>query len=150
MQGGTKTAVIIALILLIVIAVGMYLKKTGMVGGPQIPDWVMEQKHEKINEKTLELKTLTYREWRKLGIKEGKYKDPESGDYVMVPPMKCVACEATIPRPMMPAPPAMKPGAPGAEPRPEEDMMAMEMKWRKECKCPKCGKNPFPPEEIGR
>jgi len=131
MEGGTK--IVVAAVLVVAIAFGgwLILRNTSIVGGgPRPPDWVLEQQIEKIDMKTGEVIAKQLQEWEKLGNKEGAYKNPSSGDYTMVGPMQCGACQAKIPAPMAPKELDEK----GPEAR---------MEWEKTVKCPKCGKNPF-------
>lgn len=145
MEGGKKVAIAVVLILIIVAAVVWQLKSSGTIGGPQPPQWVLERKSWKIDNKTLESKELMYKEWRSLGHKEGKYKNPDTGEYTMVPRMKCAACEEWIPGPEMPRIETTK-GQPG-DPDQMEDRMAQEEKIMREYKCPKCSKLAMP--EMG-
>ena len=92
---------------------------------------IAEQIMGKIDEKTLEVTTLKIGEWDRLGHDaRGYYKNMKTGAFTMVPLMVCGACGAKIPMPelLLANPPA--------------DVAAA----RKAAKCPKCGKNPFPPE----
>ena len=128
MQSGTKYAVIVVVAVVLVALVAWRLKSKGMIGGPKPPDWVLDKTYWKIDSvKPYESVELSLREWKKLGIKDGKYKSPETGEYTMVPRMKCAACGDWIPGPEMPA------LGPESDPADEE-------KIRAEYVCPKCGK----------
>lgn len=124
MEGGTKYAVAIGLVVVIVAALVLVIKKQS---GDTPPPWVMEQPQEKIDIKTNAVMTKTLGEWEKLGQKDTKYKNPDTGEYTMVSPMTCAACQAVIPSISSPA---------------DMELEQME-KWQAQQKCPKCTKNPF-------
>lgn len=138
MEGGKKVAIAVVLILVIVAAVFFQLKRSGTIGGPQPPKWVLERKSWKIcNQAPYESEELMYKEWKSRGHKEGKYKD-NTGNYTMVSRMKCAACEEWIPTPEMPRVEPRTGDTPG-DPEQMDDRMAEEEKLRREYKCPKCG-----------
>lgn len=99
------------------------------------PAWVIQraqerlrQPLEKIDLGALETMTLTRAEWDELGQLEGKFKNPNTGKYSMVPAIKCRACGATIPT------------APGTYESPVGAGAAEELA---KYKCPNCGKNAY-------
>jgi rRNA maturation protein Nop10 len=93
----------------------------------------LQQPQEKIDQKSLKLITKTMGEWESLGEKNGKYKNPEMGEYTMMVPMVCQTCGEKIPLPEIAAPrPGEAPGA-GGDPHAQ----------RRSYKCPKCGKPAF-------
>ncbi len=130
-MGAKKIAAAVVLVVVIVLALVFVAKRSGFAGGgPTPPKWVLEQPVERIDMNSGEAVTKQYQEWQKLGEKNGIYKSPKTGEYTMVTPMTCAACDAKIPGPMPPA------GFDEANPE-------ARMKWEQSVKCPKCGKNPF-------
>jgi len=81
----------------------------------------------KIDEKTLDVMTLSLKEWLDLGHKKGRYKNPKTGTYTMVPVRVCPHCHEQIPIRMIPA------DKWGTKWEPPRD-------WEKNYVCPKCGK----------
>jgi len=137
MEGGKKIAAAVVLLIIIVGAVAFVVKRSD-IGGPKMPEWLLEEPREKIDRDTGELTTLKLREWRKLGHKEGKYKSPKTGKYSMVSPMICGSCGAKIAPPEFPR---MEGGPEGAEMDPSR-----EDEIRRNFMCPKCGKPAFAEE----
>ena len=84
MQGGKKMVVAGILLLAIVVAVVYGVRKSD-IGGPKEPEWYRDRPVEKIDKESLQLMTKPWSEWEKLGHKERKYKNPETGKYTMVP-----------------------------------------------------------------
>ena len=82
--------------------------------------------------KTRKLFTKTIAEWEKLGPKDGKFKNPETGEYTLVRPMQCFACWKTIPSAGMPETRADAAGS-------ETDGLPAKRT------CPECGNNAYPP-----
>jgi len=88
------------------------------------PDRVTGVKVTKIDEKSLEVITLTEGEWMKLGQKNQRYKNPETGTYSMVSAVACPLCGELIPAPIYP-----------------RGMTSEErMEFERNRTCPKCGK----------
>ena len=112
-MGAKKTVVVVVLIVVIAAALIFLARKSGMGGGVKPGVAVTGQMLERIDANTGELVTKTLAEWEKLGQKDGKYKNPKSGEYTMVNAMVCKACRQTIPVLGVMSP------------------------------CPKCGKNPY-------
>jgi hypothetical protein len=132
MEGSKKIIAAVILIIVIVAAVVFIAKKSGMLGGPQPPQWVLDQPIEKIDTGTLETQTLKLREWDSLGHDaNGKYKS-KTGKYTMTLVMTCEACKAKIPVPDLPR---VDPGKPESEKAMQDAQAAY--------KCPKCKKSPF-------
>ena len=132
MQGGKRYAVIALLLAVIVVAIVWIAKQ--QFGGPEAPEWFTEemaqQKIEMIDEgtSTYETVTKTRREWEELGRKEGKYNNPDTGEFTMVPAAVCPACLQKIPKPV-----------PTYGERPaKEEVMAFDQVLRGYA-CPKCG-----------
>jgi len=137
MEGGKKIAVIVIL-LGIIIGTGVYLGKKKF-GGVQMPPYVAERPVEKIDVSDGTLMTLQLQEWRALGAKDGKWKNPETNKYTMVTPIECVACGKKVI-------PVDLPKSPELSEDEHESMKQMQAyndeveKLEDEYKCPKCGK----------
>jgi len=130
MKSAKKVAVAVAC-LVIVVGVGTYLVRK--FTGHRPPGWVLDQPLEKIDSETLELITLTHRQWQKLGTKDGKYKNPKTGRYTMVTPMICASCGEKIPEPPYPTPAER-------EKLGMDEMLDRIEQLERSYKCPKCGK----------
>jgi len=130
MKDWKKFAVIAILLAIIVIAI-VWIGKW-QFSGPEAPEWFREemaqQEIDMIDEGTNEIMTKTRREWEELGRREGKYKNPNTGEYTMVKAMVCPACLQKIPAPVPPR---------GEHPT-REEMIAFDQVLR-EYACPKCG-----------
>ena len=133
MEGGKKIIVIVML-LAVIVAGGVYLVKTMGRGEPEQPDWVLDQPVEKIDSESLELVTKPLGEWKSLGYKDGKYKNPKTGDYSMDRVAICAACGEKIPMPGGTT--STKPS--GDEMDPSEAAQARRDRVR-ESRCPRCG-----------
>lgn len=133
MEGGKKIALTVVLVVVIVAAIVITVKRSG-AGGAQPPQWLLDEPREKIDVKTGDLITKTFGEWRKLGHKNGKFKNPNTGKYTMVAPMVCGSCGAKIAPPEIPADLA-NPEDPDSQQKIEE--------FQKKYICPKCGKPAF-------
>jgi hypothetical protein len=124
---------VVLLVVIIVAALIFVAKRAGIMssGLPPPPKAEMDRPVEFIDMKNLTVITRTLGEWMKLGRGEyGRYKNPDTGEYTMVPPMTCAACGAKIP----PPPPVDPNAKPGERPPPAEMVY----------KCPKCTKLAFP------
>lgn len=100
-------------------------------GGP--PDEALKTPIVKVDEKALEVMTLTAAEWRNLGWRQRKYKNPKTGTYTMVSAVTCGNCGKKIPRPAIDTKktPEIEPG----------------LSWhnaQKDYICPHCGKPALP------
>ena len=122
MEVGKKIAAVLGLIVLVGAAI-VFAVRSMELRGPKLPKWLLEQKREKIDTETLEVVTLKFGEWRRLGEKDGIYKNPHTGTYSMTEVMECRSCGEKVPRPQVPE------GATEAE----------EMDILRAYRCPKCG-----------
>jgi len=126
-----KKAVVVAISLTVIVVMVAWIAKR-QFGGPATPEWfekeMAEEKIEMIDEQTFETMTKTRREWEELGRKEGKYKNPNTGEYTMLPAAVCPACLEKIPKPVPPY---------GQRPT-KEQVIAFDQVL-KEYACPKCG-----------
>ncbi len=140
-----RKKIVLAAVLLVVIVVGVVITvKRTTSGSPQPPAWLMDQKIDRIDLKTLEVMTERFGDWqgKYAPDKSCHYKSPKTGEYTMVDVMTCMACGRPIPAPEM-RPPQMQPpiepqgkdkhpiGALDTPPPPPD------------YKCPRCGKSAF-------
>ena len=132
MEGGKKIVAIVVLLVVIVAVVSYTIRKR--VAPPAMPDHATSREVERIDSKTNTGVVKTHGEWLKLGHKDGKYRNPETGEYTMVAPMTCNSCGKKIPRPETPAD-IEELGAEG-----QDDINANYM-------CPLCGEHAFEPRE---
>jgi hypothetical protein len=129
MEGGKKVVGMIVLLAAIAAVIVYTVKRS--TGPPSQPDHVRNREITKIDSNTNTVVVKTLGEWQDLGHKEGKYKNPETGEYTMVRPMTCDSCDKQIPAPEMPANIADL-GAEG-----EDEINANYM-------CPLCAEHAFP------
>ena len=134
---GSKRIVIGAVLLIVIIVAAVFALKRAVGTPPQAPQLAMMV--EKIDMKTLDVITESEGDWvgKYASNEQGFYKSPKTGEYTMVSAIKCAACGQLIPDPFAVA--GLRPGR-GMSP---EQMM----KFSSEAKCPRCGKNPYPPEK---
>jgi len=129
-------------VVLAMICGGVVLWSTGILdgGGPQPPDWVLDQETERVDRETGDLITMQMRKWRKLGYNDrGFFKNPNTGKFTMVYPMTCASCGEKIPPPDMPE----------YNEDDMEAMMAADEEYEKalrEFVCPKCNNKAFDDE----
>lgn len=144
MEGGTKIAVIVILVVIIV-GGGVFVVKRIIGGEPKQPKEVLGRLVEKMDSESLESVTLPFGKWKRLGYKDGKYKNPNTGDYTMVPPAICAACGEKIPKPGMELSPK-----PGADATDVAEAAQARMDRIKAAKCPKCGELAAPSGAVMR
>jgi len=149
MEGGKKIVVIVIL-LAVVVAAGTFLVMRMGFGKSKPPDSVLGRPVERIDSESLELMTRSRGEWEKLGHKDGKYKNPDTGKYTMVLPAICAVCGEKIPAPDMTV--STKPGG-----EPIEHLEALRKREARirEWKCPRCrgyaapSGMPIMPDDLG-
>ena len=129
-----KNVVWIVVLLAIIASAIVFGIKASRKGPIEPTDWVLAQPAEKIDSETLEVMKKSLGEWEKLGSREGRYKNPDTGAYTMVPTMTCPACGEKIPSPFFvisaPAGSGMSEGGtPAGEDR----------EYLAGYKCPRCG-----------
>jgi len=136
MEGGKRTLILVVLVVVVIAALVYVAKQTGILGGPKPSATVMGRRQKKISRDTLEIVELTRGEWDDLGHKDGKYKNPKTGNYDMVTPMTCPACGALVPPPDIPSVPKDK-----AERTKEkwDELEAKRIEIMRNYRCPKCG-----------
>jgi len=133
LEGGKKIAAIVVLLVVIVAVVAYTIKKRDAPPSP--PDSVKQRTMQRIDSKTDAVIVKTLAEWDKLGHKDGKYRNPETGEYTMVRSWTCRSCGKVIPAPELPMSSVEGRGAkPGA--MDPHDVTASHV-------CPACGGSPF-------
>ena len=126
MAGERKTVVVIILLAVIIVA-GALIAKNFRTGASKPPSFVTERPVEKIDKETLEPITLPLSEWEKLGIQDGMWKNPETGEFTVLSITVCSSCGKKIPAPPLPIDP---------------DAAAYD-EIRREYVCPRCGKKAY-------
>ena len=99
MKGAKKTLVAVVLVLIIVGAVMLIVKTVRPSRTVELPDWKSGEKVERIDEKTFQIVTRTLGEWMKIERKNGRYMNPETGEFNMVEIVTCQACGERVPAP---------------------------------------------------
>ncbi len=106
MEGGKKALVVIV-ILALVVAIAVWVMRSGSSekGSEDARDIFNRKPMELVCEETLEVITKPRGEWIELGCsEENKYKNPKTGNYTMMTPMKCESCGEKIPLVVIEAP----------------------------------------------
>ena len=142
MAGWKKGVIIVALI--VVILAGITGLITWGVSGDSEPEWHAEERTSRemvlVDENALAtVLTKTAGEWDKLGKQGGKYKNPETGQFTMVPAALCAGCNEFIPYPQM-----GKDDLTGLSGQARTEKLRDIDRIKYEMVCPKCQKaNPF-------
>ena len=151
---GKKIAIYVVLLAVVIGAVVLAVKR--VASNPAPPSWVLAQQVQKIDCKTLELVSASLGDWNSKYAPQAsdskRWKNPKTGEYTMVDPIKCAACGQLIPGPDYSA--TLRHAAPTAPaaatsnglppPMPASDVdMTLFQKIQREYRCPKCGKIPF-------
>ncbi len=117
----------IAAIVLMVAGVASLVFGISSILRPQGPPKFLDNElSQKIDRETYELIAMTGGEWKKLGQKNGRFKNPKTGEYNMARSKRCASCRERIPWPE------------GVDPlhlTPEDVINTM---------CPLCGREQFP------
>jgi len=100
MAGKAKPTIMIVVAVLAVTFAVVQIKRIRRK--PVMPDEVASEPIVRIDEKTLELIALPLKEWLKLGSREGKYKNPRTGEYTICEIHICNNCHMPIPSPVIP------------------------------------------------
>jgi len=134
-MGTKKIVTVVALIVVIVVAV-VYIAKRGLGRATaKPPDRVMAQIVQKVDEETHEFFDLSRAEWEKLGSRDGKYKNPKTGTYTIVPSIVCQHCRKRTVGYVLPSPKGYKTGL---------DYARVTYPIISSVRCIHCGKVPFP------
>ena len=89
---------IVAVILLVaVISVAIVYTVRSNFAGPKPPPHIINVPLERIDVNSAELITRSLSEWEDLGYRDGKYKNPNTGQYTMTMPIICRSCGEKIP-----------------------------------------------------
>ena len=130
-----KKIVIIALLIVVVVATVITARRVASKPAP--PSWVLDQKVQKIDFKSLELVTESLSDWsgKYAPDASGRFKNPKTGEYTVVDTMICKSCGERIPLPPFVETQEMK-----ANPLLEHEARRQGMT---DYKCPKCGKPAF-------
>lgn len=114
----------VLLVAVILAGIGLAMRAVRF-GKPRPPKFVTGQPIEMIDRTTLEVIALPRSEWDKLGVRNGSYRNPKTGEYTMAPVVVCASCGAKVPVPEFPA----------ATPDEQVDYLPILRAYR----CPKCG-----------
>jgi hypothetical protein len=103
---------------------------------------------QRIDMKSFEVFSETLRDWTTKYAPNGagRYRNPRTGEYTVVEPMKCASCGQLIPVPATMPPPAWPFLGPGKRIDGEAAIAALKAlaDFKLNYKCPKCGKRAFP------
>ena len=99
MEGVNKLVVAVVLALLIVGAIMLVVKTTRRSRTAEMPDRVSGKQVERIDEKSFQIVSRSLEEWNKIDRKDGRYKNPETGEYNMVEIVTCQSCGERVPSP---------------------------------------------------
>ena len=149
---GRRLAGALALLLVAILAMAATVRR--FTSNPEPPSYVMDAPISKIDTVTLDVATLTSREWNEKYPSNGggRWMNPKTGHYTMVDPITCAACGQLIPPPdLVNLAPEEMPSAPpdGSAEAVKRMKFAKESdpsymrKYFDEYKCPRCGKCPF-------
>jgi hypothetical protein len=151
-----KLAAIGVLVVVIVVAVVITMKRTGNEAPPAgaFGTETASKKMDKIDMKTLEVFSELPSDWsgKYAPDASGRYKNPKTGEYTVVDAMRCASCGQLIPVPEIPAdqlppPPAKGPARSLADIGARQKYGAAKglamLKARQSYICPRCGKPAF-------
>jgi len=131
---GAKKAVVAVLLIAVVVAAGVWIARSRSSTGKG-RSRAMGRLIERIDENTLETITLSVQQWKDLGHKDGKFKNPNTGTYSMLSVMKCPHCGAKIPMPIRRSSRMVK----AVDKNTGKEVMRLEQVEQVEYHCPKCG-----------
>jgi len=136
--GVKKVITIIALLAVIVVAVALTVR---MVRGGKLepPERITGRRFEKIDAETLEIIALTGDEWKALGYKKERFKNPKTGKYTMARVGICTSCGAKIPWPELPVYPERGNYTQKEYEKVCDEITAKRAEIERHNKCPKCG-----------
>lgn len=87
------------IVLLVIIAGAVVFAVQMGCSSEEEPDWSKERQMELIDLKTLEPVIMTVGEWDSLEKMDKKGKNPNTGEYTVVPQRLCDKCRKPVPRP---------------------------------------------------
>ena len=140
-MGNGKKPLVIVVLIVVVIAAGVWALRRG-AGSAKPPAEVLARQRLLVDVTNGQLIERTEGEWLKLGQKDGKYKNPDTGQYTMATPVKCASCGEWAPPADLPAPVAGSPDLPPDAARRAPDGSVVEDPRdaaMKAHRCPKCG-----------
>jgi len=137
--GGKKVITIIGLLVVIVGAVTLSIKMAGR-GKLEPPERITGRRFEKIDAETLEIIALTGDEWKALGYKDERFKNPKTGEYTMARVGICTACGEKIPWPVLPIYPERGNYTQQEYEKVVDEITAKRTAIERSNTCPKCGK----------
>jgi len=120
--------IVVVVLLAAVISVAVVYTVRSNFADPKPPPHIMNVLVERIDVNNLELITLSLSEWEDLGYRDGKYKNPNTGEYTMTMPIICRSCGAKIP-PLDMAEPDWA----------DEAASRAYMEAKRAYRCPRCG-----------
>jgi len=103
---------------------------------PALPKEVLDIRVRMIDEKTLAVIERSVGEWESAGIRNGRRRNPDSGEFTVVSIATCGACSAEIPAPVIDL------GKLGVDRKDRRAMEAAMLARLDAITCPKCGKSP--------
>ena len=130
-----KIAMGTGLVIVIVAAVGFIIHYTR--SKDHVPAAVRNQPVEMCDEKTMDVVTIDKGEIFDGNARNGRYKNPKTGEYTLLIATTCAACRQKIPVPYV------EPVAANATPEQRQARMQEAFKTSQEYKCPRCGKKAF-------
>ena len=95
-MGSTKNIIVVSLLVAVIAVAVAYMMKSNFAG-PKAPPHIQGVGVERVDVNSAELITRSLSEWDDLGYRDGKYKNPNTGEYTMTVPIICRSCEAKIP-----------------------------------------------------
>jgi len=126
-MSGWKRVVVVVLLLAVIVVTVVYTVRSRFAR-PEAPPHILGVPVERVDINTGELITLSLSEWKDLGYRDGKYKNPNTGEYTMTMPIICRSCGAKIP-PLDMAEPDVA----------DEAAFRAYMDARRAYRCPRCG-----------
>ena len=91
---------IVKIVVLLVVITGVVVFAVMMnTRGEKEPEWSRARKFELIDLETLEPVTMTIGEWDDMRKMDKKGKNPNTGEYTVVPQRLCDKCRKPVPRP---------------------------------------------------
>ena len=99
MEGTKKVVVAVVLALIIVGAIILIVKTARGSRTVKLPPQIRDKQVERMDEKTFQIVSRSLGEWNKIERKNGRYKNPETGEYNMVEIVTCQSCGERVPSP---------------------------------------------------
>jgi len=132
LAGSKKVILVVLLAAVIGGALWFALSRSVLRRGATPPARYLALPVAKIDEKTLQVITKTLGEWQKIGQRNGRYRNPETGEYTMLDVTVCQYCGGKIP---IPPQTHVAPQSSGGNGSPEIPVETQQI-----VRCPLCGK----------